>query len=162
MWSIAWLAIIYDSPDQHPRISVQEKKYIVNSIGLVDKPKKVSQSYVIYGCNIHEKFEMLQCRSLSAMYFSFHNALLTAYGSNCFRNEIIFKLRLKQETLQFLILFAAISYERQKVIKSSMSVSSKLFLIFVTYFISLALFKLIWCSVYFLSILERLIFSSFW
>jgi len=38
LWSVIWFAIIYDSPTTHPRISQQEKDYLIKSIGL-DKPK---------------------------------------------------------------------------------------------------------------------------
>lgn len=32
-WSIAWFGLIYDSPSQHPRISMEERNYIEESIG---------------------------------------------------------------------------------------------------------------------------------
>ena len=38
LWSLIWFAIIHNSPRAHPRISQQEKEYIIKSIGL-DKPK---------------------------------------------------------------------------------------------------------------------------
>ena len=47
LWSSLWLAIIHNSPSQHPRISQQEKDYIVQSIGAVKKEEKVGRSWFI-------------------------------------------------------------------------------------------------------------------
>lgn len=33
LWYIAWYSLVFDSPDQHPRISEQERKYIKASLG---------------------------------------------------------------------------------------------------------------------------------
>ena len=41
LWSLVWFAIIYNSPEEHPRISEQEKTYIVKSIGAVKKDGSV-------------------------------------------------------------------------------------------------------------------------
>ena len=32
-WTVLWFVLVYDSPLKHPRISEQEKKYIVESTG---------------------------------------------------------------------------------------------------------------------------------
>lgn len=44
MWFIGWQYFVYDSPAQHPRIDIQERKYIENSLGTSierDSVKKV-------------------------------------------------------------------------------------------------------------------------
>lgn len=28
LWTVAWWLLVYDSPDQHPRISQEEKEYL--------------------------------------------------------------------------------------------------------------------------------------
>ncbi|XP_050465192.1 putative inorganic phosphate cotransporter [Cataglyphis hispanica] len=33
IWSVAWFLLVFDSPSQHPRISVEERRYIEDSIG---------------------------------------------------------------------------------------------------------------------------------
>ena len=33
VWSIAWFLLIFDTPAQHPRISVEERRYIEEAIG---------------------------------------------------------------------------------------------------------------------------------
>ncbi|XP_072398715.1 vesicular glutamate transporter 1-like isoform X3 [Diabrotica undecimpunctata] len=33
IWSLAWWLLVYDSPSEHPRITPEEKKYIITSIG---------------------------------------------------------------------------------------------------------------------------------
>ncbi|XP_066993783.1 sialin isoform X2 [Anabrus simplex] len=33
LWYIAWYCLVYDTPDQHPRISEEERTYIANSLG---------------------------------------------------------------------------------------------------------------------------------
>ncbi|KAL2741019.1 sialin-like isoform X1 [Vespula squamosa] len=38
-WSIAWFYFVYDSPSQHPRISVEERNYIEESIGTTSSIK---------------------------------------------------------------------------------------------------------------------------
>ncbi|XP_015177637.1 PREDICTED: sialin [Polistes dominula] len=38
-WSIAWFYFVYDSPSQHPRISVEERNYIEESIGTTSSTK---------------------------------------------------------------------------------------------------------------------------
>nr|XP_039254795.1 sialin-like [Styela clava] len=37
LWSLVWLAFFYSTPETHPRTSEQEKKYIVESIGIQKK-----------------------------------------------------------------------------------------------------------------------------
>ncbi|XP_044737750.1 sialin [Chrysoperla carnea] len=34
VWSILWFVLIFDSPEQHPRISAEEKQYITNAISV--------------------------------------------------------------------------------------------------------------------------------
>ncbi|XP_034951933.1 uncharacterized protein [Chelonus insularis] len=33
VWSIIWFSVVYDSPAQHPRISIEERRYIEEAIG---------------------------------------------------------------------------------------------------------------------------------
>ncbi|KAL6439583.1 hypothetical protein ACFW04_003993 [Cataglyphis niger] len=33
IWSVAWFLLVFDSPSQHPRISMEERRYIEDSIG---------------------------------------------------------------------------------------------------------------------------------
>lgn len=33
LWAVLWFIMVSDEPHTHPRISVQEKEYIINSIG---------------------------------------------------------------------------------------------------------------------------------
>ncbi|PBC26385.1 putative inorganic phosphate cotransporter isoform X2 [Apis cerana] len=42
MWSIAWFLLIFDSPAQHPRISIEERRYIEESIGTTTTTKRLS------------------------------------------------------------------------------------------------------------------------
>ncbi|XP_050665915.1 uncharacterized transporter slc-17.2-like [Leptidea sinapis] len=50
VWCGAWLLLVYDSPELHPRISDQEKEYILKAIG--DKVKQRSEDkvcgYILY------------------------------------------------------------------------------------------------------------------
>ncbi len=39
VWFIVWVFLVYDSPQTHPRISDDEKEYIITSIG---DAKKIS------------------------------------------------------------------------------------------------------------------------
>lgn len=39
MWSVAWFMLVFDSPSQHPRISMEERRYIENSIGTTSTTK---------------------------------------------------------------------------------------------------------------------------
>lgn len=41
IWSVLWYNLVYDSPQQHPRISLKEKEYIDNSL------KKVMSHHTI-------------------------------------------------------------------------------------------------------------------
>ena len=41
IWSIMWFFLVYDSPSQHPRISVEEKMYIENALNKKAGEKKV-------------------------------------------------------------------------------------------------------------------------
>lgn len=43
LWSCVWFGIIHSYPHDHPRISIQEKTYIVNSIGNTHIQKTVGQ-----------------------------------------------------------------------------------------------------------------------
>lgn len=42
LWFIAWWIFVYDSPAQHPRISADEKNYILKCLGHTVTDKKVS------------------------------------------------------------------------------------------------------------------------
>ncbi|XP_047106275.1 sialin-like [Schistocerca piceifrons] len=42
VWFIPWIFLIYDSPDKHPRISEEEKEYILSSLGEELNAKKVA------------------------------------------------------------------------------------------------------------------------
>jgi ACS family sodium-dependent inorganic phosphate cotransporter-like MFS transporter 5 len=33
VWFVAWIFIVYDTPASHPRISFEEKNYIISQIG---------------------------------------------------------------------------------------------------------------------------------
>ncbi|KAJ4436796.1 hypothetical protein ANN_16928, partial [Periplaneta americana] len=41
-WFIPWMIIVYETPEEHPRISYEEKTYLMKSCGSTDK-KKVAQ-----------------------------------------------------------------------------------------------------------------------
>ena len=41
IWFIAWWLLVYDSPQQHPRISAREKSHILSSLGETVSQKKV-------------------------------------------------------------------------------------------------------------------------
>lgn len=41
IWSVAWFLLVFDSPSQHPRISVEERRYIEDSIGTTATNKVV-------------------------------------------------------------------------------------------------------------------------
>ncbi|CAD1480336.1 unnamed protein product [Heterotrigona itama] len=38
-WSVAWFLLIFDSPGQHPRITIEERRYIEDSIGSTSTTK---------------------------------------------------------------------------------------------------------------------------
>lgn len=40
MWYIWWLYCVFDSPEQHPRISEAEKEYIISRLEQQSKPRK--------------------------------------------------------------------------------------------------------------------------
>ena len=42
LWSLTCFALIYNSPSTHPRISAQEKNYIISSIGVDENNGKVN------------------------------------------------------------------------------------------------------------------------
>lgn len=46
IWYIAWYFMVFDSPQQHPRISQKEKDYIVESLGKNVSKKKVSKTFI--------------------------------------------------------------------------------------------------------------------
>lgn len=52
LWYVAWLYLVYDSPDQHPRIDPIEKAYIKECVGDSFQAGKVSK----WHCN-----ENVQC-----------------------------------------------------------------------------------------------------
>lgn len=39
IWSVAWFLLVFDSPSQHPRISMEERRYIEDSIGTTTTKK---------------------------------------------------------------------------------------------------------------------------
>lgn len=41
VWSVAWFLLIFDTPAQHPRISVEERRYIEESIGTTSTSKRL-------------------------------------------------------------------------------------------------------------------------
>lgn len=42
VWSIAWFFVVFDSPAQHPRISVEERRFIEESIGTTSSSKHLA------------------------------------------------------------------------------------------------------------------------
>lgn len=44
VWSVAWFFLIFDSPRQHPRITIEERQYIEDSIGSTSTTKVRSKS----------------------------------------------------------------------------------------------------------------------
>ena len=44
LWSVVWFLVVFDTPAQHPRITVQEKNFIENAIGTTSGPGKVKQN----------------------------------------------------------------------------------------------------------------------
>lgn len=47
VWFIAWWIIVYDSPSQHPRISTEERNYILSCLGGTVTEKKVISHLII-------------------------------------------------------------------------------------------------------------------
>lgn len=45
VWFIGWVFLVYDTPETHPRISEEEKQYIITSIG---ETKKISVQHPIF------------------------------------------------------------------------------------------------------------------
>lgn len=43
MWSVAWFAVVYDSPAEHPRISDTERNYLMKALPQEDGKKGVSR-----------------------------------------------------------------------------------------------------------------------
>lgn len=43
LWYAGWLYFVYDSPQEHPRISEEEKQYIISSLGESVSKKNVSK-----------------------------------------------------------------------------------------------------------------------
>ncbi|KAL1464945.1 hypothetical protein WDU94_004545 [Cyamophila willieti] len=41
LWYMAWMYVVYDTPDQHPRITVEEKEYIQSALGDTVSSKKL-------------------------------------------------------------------------------------------------------------------------
>ena len=39
-WTLAWFCMVHDTPFDHPRISAEEKAYIIQTVGLNEKPKE--------------------------------------------------------------------------------------------------------------------------
>ena len=44
IWTLLWAYLVYDTPFKHPRISDEEKAYLIESIGLTEKTKEDSVS----------------------------------------------------------------------------------------------------------------------
>lgn len=47
MWSVAWFAVVYDSPAQHPRISEAERNYLLKALPQDNSTKGVSPYNVL-------------------------------------------------------------------------------------------------------------------
>lgn len=45
IWSVAWFFVVFDSPAQHPRISVEERQYIEESIGTTSTKKVIELGF---------------------------------------------------------------------------------------------------------------------
>lgn len=56
MWYTAWWILVYDSPAEHPRISLHEKEYITSSLGQSVAKNRVNIFKKIYSFNINELF----------------------------------------------------------------------------------------------------------
>lgn len=54
MWSVAWFAVVYDSPAQHPRISEAEKNYLMKALPQ-DSSKGVSTDEKIHSTGNQNK-----------------------------------------------------------------------------------------------------------
>lgn len=42
LWSVAWFAVVYDSPAQHPRITESERNYLMKALPQDNNKKGVS------------------------------------------------------------------------------------------------------------------------
>ena len=40
IWTLLWAYLVYDTPLKHPRISDEEKAYLIESIGLTENTKE--------------------------------------------------------------------------------------------------------------------------
>lgn len=53
MWSVAWFAVVYDTPAQHPRISEAERNFLMKALPQDDNSKGVSlQNYNPFSLNV--------------------------------------------------------------------------------------------------------------
>lgn len=54
LWFVAWWCLVHDSPSQHPRISDQEKEYILSSLGqsVAKKKAPVPWSAILSNCTV--------------------------------------------------------------------------------------------------------------
>ncbi|XP_076756009.1 putative inorganic phosphate cotransporter [Xylocopa sonorina] len=72
VWSLAWFLLVFDSPAQHPRISIEERRYIENSIGSTSTSKRLPVPWksiflstpvwsivVTHGCNVFGYFTVV-------------------------------------------------------------------------------------------------------
>ena len=50
IWFISWWLCVYDSPEEHPRISAEELSYIKKSLGETVLKKKVSITFLTIVC----------------------------------------------------------------------------------------------------------------
>ncbi|CAK9810498.1 Putative inorganic phosphate cotransporter [Anthophora plagiata] len=71
-WSAAWFLLIFDSPSQHPRISMEERRYIEEAIGTTSTTKRLSVPWksiflappvwavvLTHGCNVFGYFTVV-------------------------------------------------------------------------------------------------------
>lgn len=47
MWSIMWATLAFDSPETHPRIKDEERRYLRNAIGKLECRVFYNQSFVV-------------------------------------------------------------------------------------------------------------------
>jgi len=64
IWSIMWFFLVYDTPSQHPRISVEEKMYIENVMNKKAGEKKVvnlAHCHCLYYLPMRQRPPVLFC-----------------------------------------------------------------------------------------------------
>ncbi len=58
-WSVFWFFLVYDSPDQHPRISVEEREYITREIHKYQLEKTIENKQVKIGLRLEPKMSKI-------------------------------------------------------------------------------------------------------